>query len=99
MAVNRWRLQRAWSLETAAIDEASIRQRELVEEEYDDWDETLIQSRAYVARRNGLQSIGQLESRLARNFDRALKQFNAYELTLPKFFRKTNPSDHRSAAT
>lgn len=77
MAVNRWRLQRAWSFETAAIDEASLLQREIVEDRYEEWDETLVQSRAYVARRVGLQSIGQLESRLARNFDRALKQYNA----------------------
>ena len=91
MAVNRWRLQRAWSLETAAIDEASIRQRELVEEEYDDWDETLIQSRAYVARRNGLHSIGQFESRLARNFDRALKQFNALRAKSPQTFSENEP--------
>ena len=32
MAVNRWRLQRAWSFETAAIDEASLLQREIVED-------------------------------------------------------------------
>jgi hypothetical protein len=91
MAVNRWRLQRAWSLETAAIDEASIRQRELVEEEYDDWDETLIHSRAYVACRNGLHSIGQFESRLARNFDRALKQLNALRTNSAQIFSENEP--------
>jgi hypothetical protein len=94
MAVNRWRLQRAWAMETSTLDETGINQRELVDEQYKDWEEILVHSRSFVIRRASLQSIGQYESRLARNFDRAFKQYTAMRA---KDFSENEPkpSPHR----
>jgi hypothetical protein len=94
MAVNRWRLQRAWAMETSTVDIAAIDQREIVDEQYNNWDEVQVHSRSYAVRRASLQSLGQYESRLARNFDRALKQYNAIRA---KSFSENEPkpSPHR----
>jgi hypothetical protein len=98
MAVNRWRLQRAWAMETSTVDTTSIDQREIVDQQYDDWDEVVVHARSYAVRRASLQSIGQYESRLARNFDRALKQFHAIRAKHPPQTFSENepkPSTHR----
>jgi hypothetical protein len=76
MAVNQWRLERVWSLQTATVDEESVTQEELVEAKYEEWDTALVHACSYHARKLDLKALDQYESRFVRNFDRALRQFN-----------------------
>lgn len=76
MAVNQWRLERVWSLQTATVDEESATQEELVEAKYEEWDTALVHACSYNARKLDLKALDQYESRFVRNFDRALRQFN-----------------------
>ena len=76
MAVNQWRLERVWSLQTATVDEESETQQELIETKYEVWDTALVHACSYNARKLDLKALDQYESRFVRNFDRALRQFN-----------------------
>src|SRR6476661_1539250 len=76
MAVNQWRLERVWSLQTATDDEESETQQELIETKYEEWDTALVHACSYNARKLDLKALDQYESRFVRNFDRALRQFN-----------------------
>ena len=76
MAVNQWRLERVWSLQTATVDEESATQEELIEAKYEEWDTALVHACSYNARKVDLKALDQYESRFVRNFDRALRQFN-----------------------
>jgi hypothetical protein len=76
MAVNQWRLERVWSLQTATVDQESATQEELVAADYEEWDTALVHACSYNARKLDLKALDQYESRFVRNFDRALKQFN-----------------------
>ena len=76
MAVNQWRLERVWSLQTATVDEESETQQELIETKYEVWDPALVHACSYHARKLDLKALDQYESRFVRNFDRALRQFN-----------------------
>jgi hypothetical protein len=76
MAVNQWRLERVWSLQTATVDEESATQEELVAVKYEQWDTALVHACSYNARKNDLKALDQYENRFVRNFDRALRQLN-----------------------
>jgi hypothetical protein len=76
MAVNQWRLERVWSLQTATVDEESATQEEIVSVKYEQWDTALVHACSYNARKLDLKALDQYESRFVRNFDRALRQFN-----------------------
>ena len=76
MAVNQWRLERVWSLQTATVDEESATQEEIVTVKYEQWDTALIHACSYNARKDDLKALDQYESRFIRNFDRALRQLN-----------------------
>jgi hypothetical protein len=76
MAVNQYRLERVWSLQTATVDEESATQEEIVSVKYEQWDTALVHACSYNARKLDLKALDQYESRFVRNFDRALRQFN-----------------------
>jgi hypothetical protein len=76
MAVNQYRLERVWSLQTATVDEGSATQEEIVSVKYEQWDTALVHACSYNARKLDLKALDQYESRFVRNFDRALRQFN-----------------------
>ena len=70
MAVNQWRLERVWSLQTATVDEESETQQELIETKYEVRDTALVHACSYNARKLDLKALDQYESRFVRNSTR-----------------------------
>jgi hypothetical protein len=92
MAVNRWRLQRSWAMQTAAIDMETARDKGYVPEEYEDWNDVEITTYSHNNRREQLDSLNQMETRLTRNFDRALR--NLIQLRKQQAFLENEPEKY-----
>ena len=99
IAVNQWRLERAWNLRTALIDQETCNQREIIPEAYEQYDETLILACSHAARKDDLLALDQHETRLSRNADRAYRKLNDIRAHYPiDPTSKTNPSPNRKAS-
>jgi hypothetical protein len=94
MAVNRWRLQRSWAMQTAAIDVETAREREYVPDGYEDWDNVQVTAYSHNSRREQLDALSQMETRLTRNFDRALR--NLTQLRKQQAFLENEPGKYNS---
>lgn len=83
MAANRWRLQRAWALQTATIDTKSAKPPLFASEDDEDEETIQIHARCYSSCRDQLDSLTQQETRLTRNFDRALRNLTQMRKQFP----------------
>ena len=83
MAVCRWRLERIWKMQVSILDQQIADEFPVIEEQYDQADITLVQACAHVSRKLDLQSLDQLETRISRRFDRALRTYNEIRAQFP----------------
>jgi hypothetical protein len=81
MAAAEWRLRRLWSMETAMYDHEMVRQMEMVESTYEEIDETTRAALAHeeLSKQRALSNLQQNESRLERQYARALKQLKSLQ--------------------
>jgi len=80
----RWRLDRAWALETALLDVETARRQPKIEEEFESCDTetcTALAFRALCDESRGLSGIGRYESRYRRICDRITKWLEARRTT------------------
>jgi hypothetical protein len=78
IAAHRWRLQRSWSIETAALDTEMDRQGEIVSTRYSRFDEPVRLAEAFKSladHSHSLDVLGRYEYRLRRQFERALADY------------------------
>ena len=66
MAVNRWRLQRSWAMQTAAMDVETAREKGYVPEGYEEWDSVKVNAYSHNSRREQLDSLSQFETPLPK---------------------------------
>ncbi len=83
MAVCRWRLERIWKMQVSVLDQGIAEEFPIIEEQYDQADMALVQASAYVSRKLDLQSLDQLETRITRRFERALRTYNEIRAQFP----------------
>src|SRR5688572_17806304 len=83
MAVCRWRLERIWKMQVSILDQGIADEFPVIEEQYDQADMALVQANAHVSRKLDLQSLDQLETRITRRFDRALRNYNEIRAQFP----------------
>src|SRR5262245_27225039 len=83
IAVNQWRLERAWNLRTALIDQETSNQLEIIPKEYDQYDASLILACSHAVRKDDLLALDQQETRLSRNTDRAYRKLNDIRAQYP----------------
>jgi hypothetical protein len=83
MAVCRWRLERVWAMQTAALNQGITDALPVVEEQFEEYDVALVQAWAHIARKPDLQGLDQHETRLSRRFDRALRNLNELRAQYP----------------
>jgi hypothetical protein len=83
MAVNRWRLQRAWALQTATIDGESAKPALFGSRRRKDKETIQIHARCHNSRRDQLESLSRQETRLTRNFDRAFRNLTQMRKQFP----------------
>ena len=104
MAVCRWRLERIWKMQVSILDQGIADEFPVIEEQYDQADMALVQASAHVSRKLDLQSLDQLETRITRRFERALRNYNEIRAQFPPRSRirqancKTNPTSTRKQA-
>jgi hypothetical protein len=91
MAVARWRLRRAWSLETAAIDKEIPDQTKRAKRLYKRADTEIVHAMAFSAAATDLKNIDRYETRLRRIYDRALRNL----LDLRKLPNKPEPTEKK----
>ena len=83
MAVCRWRLERIWKMQVSILDQGIADEFPIIEEQYDQADMALVQASAHVSRKLDLQSLDQLETRITRRFERALRTYNEIRAQFP----------------
>ena len=83
MAVCRWRLERVWAMQTAVLNQGMTDALPLIDEQFADYDMTLVQAWAHTTRKPDLQGLDQHETRLSRRFDRALRNLNELRAQYP----------------
>jgi hypothetical protein len=95
MAVARWRLQRAWAMETALLDNQMDHMMDEISETYESTDEA---TRAALALRKlseaspSLDLVHRYETRLTRQFDRCLKRLAGLRVQRDKMILPTEPN-------
>jgi hypothetical protein len=75
MAVDQWRIRRAWAIETAITDADMIENRHKDETENPELDQDLRLGLTHKRVAKDLNSVHLSEARFARSYDRALTQF------------------------
>jgi hypothetical protein len=78
IVAHRWRLQRSWAIETAALDTEMDRQATALEKTYARFDEPVRLAEAFQSlsdRSQSLELLGRYEHRLLRQFERALTDY------------------------
>ena len=86
MAVARWRLQRAWTMENALLDNQMDRMMGDLDKDYETMDETTRTTLAFrdlAEKSPSLQVLQRYESRLSRQFERCLRRLAALRVTEP----------------
>jgi hypothetical protein len=81
IAAARWRLRRAWTVETGLFDIEMDRQAPALEETWDAFDEGTRLASAFTALADETRSLALLsryETRLRRNFERAVSNLQAH---------------------
>src|SRR5712692_1229646 len=97
MAVAKWRQRRLWGIETAQLDLQMDRQEEKLKEEFEKTDEvtnTAIAFQKLGDESNILSLMHRYETRMCRNYDRALKS-----LLLLQQLRKSENKSVRSTTS
>jgi hypothetical protein len=87
MAVNRWRLQRAWLMEAALLDNQMDHMLEKIERDYDSTDEatrTALAFRDLTEKSPSLSVLLRYEARLTRQLDRCLARLASLRATRDK---------------
>jgi hypothetical protein len=80
MAVARWRLQRAWVMETSLLENQMDRMTDTLEKDYETMNEgtrLTLAFRDLAEQSPSLSVLQRYESRLSRQFERCLKQLTA----------------------
>jgi len=97
MAAAEWRLRRLWSMETATYDHEMVRQMETIESTYDQIDETTRAALAHqeLSKDRALTNLQHHESRLERQYARALKQLQSLQAERKQ---SASPSPSESAS-
>jgi hypothetical protein len=74
MAAARWRLQRAWLMESAMFELSMDRTEQALEAEFEEADEAcrLATAFTHMANEKGFNLLGRYETRIARRYDKAL---------------------------
>ena len=84
MAVARWRVRRAWVMETALLDNQMDHMMDELDGDYETMDEATRMTLAFrelADRTPSLQVLQRYESRLSRQFERCLKRLAALRAT------------------
>ena len=71
-----------WKMQVL-LDQGIADEFPVIEEQYDQADMALVQASAHVSRKLDLQSLDQLETRITRRFDRALRTYNEIRAQFP----------------
>ena len=83
LATCQWRLERIRRMQVAILNQGIADEYPVIKEQYDLFDMALVQASAHTSRKIDLQSLDQLETRITRRFDRALRNYNEIRAQFP----------------